>query len=266
MAVVLIRGSGDIGSAVALRLRQAGHAVVVHDDPRPAHSRRGMAFTDAFFDGAGTLEGQRAKRARAVDDVPLMLACGHAIAVSDADFDRVAQAVRPDALVDARMRKHAAPESLRGRARVVVGVGPGFVAGENADVVVETAWGEALGAVIRRGATRALEGEPRPLAGHGRDRYVYAPSAGTFRTPLAIGAAVEAGSEVGRLDGAVVRAPLAGILRGLTHDGAAVPAGAKIVEVDPRGDPAAAFGVGERPARIAAGVVAAVEEALRPPS
>ncbi len=55
---------------------------------------------------------------------------------------------------------------------------------------------------------------------------------------------------------------LSGILRGLTHDGAQVRAGAKVVEVDPRGDCAAAFGVGERPDRIAAGVVAAVAEAL----
>lgn len=43
MALVLVRGSGDVGSAVALRLREAGHRVVVHDDPRPAHARRGMA-------------------------------------------------------------------------------------------------------------------------------------------------------------------------------------------------------------------------------
>jgi xanthine dehydrogenase accessory factor len=31
-----------------------------------------------------------------------------------------------------------------------------------------------------------------------------------------------------------------------------------VLEVDPRGDPALAFGIGERPARIAAGVVAAL--------
>ena len=52
-------------------------------------------------------------------------------------------------------------------------------------------------------------------------------------------------------------APLDGILRGLTHDGARVAAGAKVVEVDPRGDPAGAFGVAERPARIASGIIEA---------
>jgi len=51
-----------------------------------------------------------------------------------------------------------------------VGLGPGFVAGEHADVVVETAWGEALGAVSRAGAARAQAGDPRPIDGQGRDR------------------------------------------------------------------------------------------------
>jgi xanthine dehydrogenase accessory factor len=262
MIRVIVRGAGDIGSAVAVRLRQAGRAVVLHDDPRPAHARRGMAFTDALFDGACTLEGLRAKRARTVADVARMVACGHAVPVSDSPFAEVAAALRPDAIVDARMRKHAAPEPLRGMARLSVGLGPGFVAGVNADLVVETAWGDSLGTVIREGAARELAGEPRPLAGHGRDRYVYAPADGTFRTALAIGAKVEAGQEVARLGEAVIRAPLAGILRGLTHDGAEVRAGAKVVEVDPRGDPAAAFGIGERPDRIAAAVVAAVSEGL----
>jgi xanthine dehydrogenase accessory factor len=262
MALVLIRGSGDVGSAVALRLREAGHRVVVHDEPRPAHARRGMALTDAFFEGAASFGGVRAKRARRVEDVPRMADCGHAIPISDADFAEVAAALRPDALVDARMRKHAAPEPLRGLARLAVGLGPGFVAGENADVVVETAWGDALGTVIRAGGARPLDGEPRAIDGHGRDRYVYAAVAGMFRTAHAIGDAVECGEEVATIAGSPVRAPLAGILRGLTHDGAEVRAGAKVLEVDPRGDPAAAFGVGERPDRIAAGVVAAVAEAL----
>lgn len=44
---VLIRGTNDIGSATAHRLHLAGFRVVLHDDPAPAHLRRGTAFTDA---------------------------------------------------------------------------------------------------------------------------------------------------------------------------------------------------------------------------
>ena len=53
-------------------------------------------------------------------------------------------------------------------------------------------------------------------------------------------------------------APLDGILRGLVHDGVPVDVGAKVVEVDPRGDLEKVYGIGPRPARIAAGVLAAM--------
>src|SRR5262249_4683524 len=49
---------------------------------------------------------------------------------------------------------------------------------------------ETLGAVIPEGASRILAGEPREIAGHGRDRYVYAPFDGVFRTKARIGDAV----------------------------------------------------------------------------
>jgi len=48
---VLVHGVGDIGSAVAHRLFLAGHVVVVHDSEQSTTTRRGMAFTDAIFDG-----------------------------------------------------------------------------------------------------------------------------------------------------------------------------------------------------------------------
>ncbi|MBR0646609.1 hypothetical protein, partial [Plastoroseomonas hellenica] len=60
-----------------------------------------------------------------------------------------------------------------------------------------------------------------------------------------------------------LRAPLAGVIRGLTRGGVAVALHAKVIEVDPRGDPAAAFGLGERPSRIADGVVRALHQAQR---
>lgn len=258
MATFLVRGTGDIGSAVAHALCLSGHAVVLHDDPRPPHPRRGMAFTDALFDGAATLEALLAKRAPSLPALAPMLACRRAIPVSDFPFERTLRLVAPDGLVDARVRKHAAVESIRGLAPLTVGLGPGFMAGEQADVVIETGWGSTLGLPIRAGATRAYGGEPRDLGGHGRDRFVYAPARGLFRTPLAIGTAVAEGDEVGRIGSLAILAPFAGVLRGLTHDGAAVAVGTKIVEVDARADPAAAFGIGERPRRIAQGVLEAV--------
>lgn len=217
-----------------------------------------MAFTDAFFETTCVLEGMLAKRASGAANLGRMLACGGALPVTDAPLTEVLDAVAPDILIDACLHKHGAPEPVRGLAPLAIGLGPGFVAGGNADLVIETAWGEALGRVVCNGGALDYSGEPRPLGGHGRERYVYAGRAGTFLTDRAIGDRVQEGDEVARIDEMVVVAPLSGILRGLTHDGACVAAGAKVLEVDPRGDPARAFGVGERPGRIAEGIAGAI--------
>lgn len=258
MACVLVRGSGDVGSAVAHVLFRAGYAVVLHDDPRPGYPRRGTAFADALFDGSAELEGVLAKRARTVEDVRRMVQCRRAIPVADAGLREVLGAISPEVVVDARMRKRSAPEIQTGLAPLTIGLGPNFEAGTHTNIVIETAWGSDLGRIIDAGRTRELNGRPRDLGGHGRERFVYSPAAGVFRTSLAIGAHVSAGQEVGRVDATVIRAPLTGRLRGLTHDGASVEAGAKVVEVDARGRDAIVRGLGERPKRIADGVLAAL--------
>jgi xanthine dehydrogenase accessory factor len=253
-ATVVVLGSGDVGSAVAHLLAGSGYDVVIHDVGRPAAPRRGMAFTDAVFDGSCTLAGVRARR---IDDVGA-LAPQDGVLLSTAPLADLLAAARPGVLVDARMRKRAQPEDQRDLAPVVIGLGPNFVAGETVDVAIETIWGEHLGAVITAGPTRDLSGEPRSFDGHARDRFVYAPVAGRLRTQAAIGQRVRAGEVVATIDDVELRAPLDGILRGLTHDGVDVEARAKVVEVDPRGDPAAVFGIGARPRRIAAGVLEAI--------
>ena len=262
---VLIRGCGDVGSAVAHQLHEAGFRVVIHDDPSPAHTRRGMAFTDALFERKSQLAGVLAKHQPRLEGVERMLECRRAIPVTTHSLDEALSLLAPDALIDARMRKRAIPGSLRGRARFTVGLGPNFSAGDNADVAIETAWGEDLGRIVLRGGTRPLEGEPKEIRGHARDRYIYAPASGLFVTAQEIGARVEQGEEVARIGRTVLAAPLSGRLRGLTHSEVHVELGTKVIEIDPRGDDADIYGIGERPRRIADGVLAAINEAALPP-
>lgn len=140
---------------------------------------------------------------------------------------------------------------------MTIGLGPNFRAGENVDVAVETAWGERLGAVIRDGATLPMTGEPRPLAGHGRERFVYSVQAGTFQTHLSIGQRVQEGEFIGQVDAYEIVAPISGWLRGLSHHGAIVRSGSKVVEIDAASDEVPR-GLGERPQRIAGGVLEAL--------
>jgi len=72
--IILVRGVGDIGSAVAHRLFREGYGVVIHDDPKPTMTRRGMAFADAAFDGHAVLDGVRAVRADDLERVKQVLA------------------------------------------------------------------------------------------------------------------------------------------------------------------------------------------------
>ena len=258
---VLVRGIGDVGSAVAHELFRAGIKVVMHDVPRPAHTRRGMAFTDVMFNGKTRLENVLAKRSHQPEHLRCMLVCGRAIPVMSGEIDYVVSAVNPDVVIDARMRKHAVPEPQRHLASLTIGLGPNFDAGEQTDLAIETAWGDDLGQVIRQGPTRPLAGEPREIAGHMRDRYVYAPVAGIFSTALEIGMRVEAGQPIASIGGVELAAPLGGRLRGLTHAGVEVGLGTKVIEIDPRDADADIYGIGERPHRIAQGVLAALQAA-----
>lgn len=256
--MILVRGSGDVGSAVAHLLFRNGFRVVLHDVPRPAHTRRGMAFTNALFEGKAELAGVLAKLSHDIEDLKHILASGQALPVTTAAIEAVVEAFIPTVMVDARMRKRATPEPQRHLAGITIGLGPHFAAGEQTDIAIETAWGDELGRVIRSGTTRPLSGAPRTIAGHCSDRYVYAPVAGVFITGCEIGTKVSVGQCIACIGDTVLRAPLAGRLRGLTHSDVEVAQGTKVIEVDPRDEDADIYGIGERPRRIAAGVLAAI--------
>jgi len=258
---VLVRGVGDVGSAVAAVLFRAGYAVALHDEPAPAAPRRGMAFADAVFDGAAVLDGLTALRVDTAAELHGALAAREVVPVTVVPFSQALDAADWSAVVDARMRKRAVPERQRGMAPLTIGLGPNFVAGETVDLAIETMWGERLGAIIEAGSTLPLAGEPRAIGGVGRARFVYAPADGRFETDARISDRVEEGAVIAPIGGVTLHAPIGGVIRGLTRNGVEVAIRTKVIEVDPRGDPAAAFGLGERPRRIGEGVLKALARA-----
>jgi xanthine dehydrogenase accessory factor len=216
-----------------------------------------MSFADAAFDGQAELDGVRAVRVDGAGEIARALERRDVVLVHLGPLGSLLASLGHQVLVDARARKHAAPEVQLANSDLTVAMGPSLVAGFHAHVVVETSW-DALGAVITEGASLPLAGEPRAIAGHARDRYVYAPVDGVLRTKAQIGDAVRRGEEVARLGDGALLAPLDGVLRGLTHDDVPVAAGTKVVEIDPRGRADEVRGIGERPRRIAEGVLSAI--------
>lgn len=253
---ILVCGANDIGSAVAHCLFRSGYSVVIHETHQPTTTRRKMSYTDAIFDGHAVLEEVEAKIISESTLLRDALAAHQHIPVVLDDFF----GLPPTILVDARMRKHSHPESQIHLAALTIGLGPNFIAGETIHLVIETARGDSLGRIIEQGSSRPLQGEPIEIEGHARDRYVYAPLAGTFHTSLQIGDQVESGQEVARINTTLLYAPIPGILRGLTHDGVPVTQKTKVIEIDPRIGQAQVSGIAERPAQIAQGVLQAIQE------
>jgi len=244
---VLVRGSGDLASAVAHALHAAGWAVLIHDVAQPAHARRGMAFTDAFHIGFAELEWVLARRASSAEALLRMLAGRDAIPVVSGELAPLLAGVQPEVLIDARMGRQAGTEVQRGLAPLVLGVGAGFRAGVCVDLAVPA-------------VCDTLLAEPGEIVGVGRRRFVFAPRSGIFETHLEIGDGVRAGRRVGRIGNVVLCAPLSGSLRGLTYSGVPVAAGAAIIEVDPRGRHGVVTGVEERSRRTAQRVLQALSE------
>ncbi len=252
--VVLVKGAGEMASAVAWRLYRANiRRLCMTDLPRPLAVRRTVSFCRAIEEGEAVVEGVAAGRARNGAEVRRLWSEGRIAVLTVEDWARVADP-RPDAVVDAILAKRNLGTGLDD-APLVVALGPGFVAGRDAHFVVETDRGHDLGRIIERGETAPDTGVPGTIAGESVARVIRAPKAGTFRRRRRIGDRVRRGEVVGEIDGEPVAAGLDGILRGLVGDGTPVPEGLKLGDVDPRGEEAYCRTVSDKARAISGSVL-----------
>lgn len=235
--LAIIRGGNDVASAVAHRLFSSGYSVVILEAPQPLTVRRGMAYASAVYEGRTTLDGVTAEHAPPLERVLELLSSRAAIPVATGGDEEIIAALKPRVIVDARLRKKERSTSRVTDAPLVIGLGPGFTVAAEAHLVIETNRGPNLGRIITEGEADPYTGEPVEIAGHSKDRYLYAPRPGAFRTPLDLGARVDAGQVVGHVEDEPLTAKVGGIIRGIVKDGLFVQAGAKLVDIDPRGDP-----------------------------
>ena len=135
--LALIRGAGDIASGAAMRLWRCGIDVVMTDLARPTAIRRTVAFSNAIVHGETTVEGLRAVRAENAAEAKKLLREGSLPVLADPEC-ACREELAPDALVDAILAKRNLGTKIDD-APIVVGVGPGFTAGEDCHAVVETA-------------------------------------------------------------------------------------------------------------------------------
>jgi len=258
---IVLRGGGDLGSGVAVRLVRAGFSVVVLEAERPLAVRRTVAFAEAVYEGVTRVEEVIGKRVD-VDEIPRALTrCGVVPVAIDPQALTVRD-LRPYAVVDAIMAKRNTGTGLD-MASCVVGLGPGFNAGRDVHAVVETNRGPHLGRVIWDGQAAPNTGEPAPVGGHTTSRVLRAPQDGVVRNCRCIGDIVEGGEIVATVGEAPVHAPFRGLLRGLSQDGLRDAAGLTIGDVDPRLDPRNSYPVSDKSLAVAGGVLDAFMKSLR---
>jgi xanthine dehydrogenase accessory factor len=252
----MVRGGGDLASGVALRLHRAGIKVVITELPRPLTVRRAVAFSEAVYRGHTQVEEVTGILAVDVEDSSRILSEGNIPVLVDPQADS-RHTLTPIVLVDARMTKRP-PDLGLNAAKLVVGLGPGFLAGENCHAVIETQRGHSLGRVIWNGAPQPDTGVPEAVRDHQAERVLRAPEAGILVGEVEIADHVEAGQLIARVGASKILAPFSGVVRGLLHSGLSVTAGMKIGDVDPRDDPSYCFLVSDKSLAIGGGVLEAI--------
>lgn len=287
--LVIVRGGGDLATGTIHKLHRSGFPVVVLEIPRPSAIRRYVSFSEAVYENSMTIEGvtcrfggsvfpesaeekaveerekashmkqaeRKMKEIMAVGEIPLFI---------DPEGKLISW-LKPWAVVDAIIAKKNLGTAMD-MAPVTVALGPGFTAGVDAKIVVETKRGHNLGRLIYEGQAVPNSGIPGMIAGYGKERVNHAEEAGIIYGVRKISDLVEAGETIavirteddqGNSRETEVRAKIKGVLRGLIRDGYPVIKGFKIADVDPReSERQNCFTISDKARCIAGGVMEAL--------
>ena len=247
-----------MGSGVAWRLRRCGFEVIIAETSQPTAVRRWVAFSEAIYEGSHTIEGITARRVDMSQSGLIDELCqrGEIPVLICPNPDDV-RGLNPDVIVDAILAKRNTGTE-RGKARLVIGLGPGFTARGDVDCVIETNRGPDLGRCIWDGGAEANTGVPGLLAGETVKRVLRAPVTGPVEPVCAIGDIVKAADLVAHVRGVEIRSQLNGIVRGMLRQGTTVDAGVKIGDIDPRADRDLCSRISDKALAIAGGVLEAV--------
>ena len=260
MSFVLVRGGGDIASGVALRLHQSGLPVVISELPMPVAVRRKVCFAAAVYAGCAQVEDCVASRVDDPIETPTLIKRiadkGEIPVLIDPEGEAI-ELCQPKVVIDGRMLKRHVKRNPH-PIPLLIGLGPGFVAGENCDAVIETNRGTSMGCVLWEGEAQPNTSEPQTIEGRRDARILRAPIDGHVKTYARIGDHVVTGQTIAEVDGHFVSSAFNGIVRGLIYPGMMVKRGMRIGDLDPRDDPKLCVQVSDKSRAVAGGVLEAI--------
>lgn len=295
--LIICRGAGDLATGIIHRLHRAGHRVIALETDYPAAIRRQVSFCEAVYDGSAAVEGVTARLVPALADaetdtetysgindtpaanivsekwdssaIEAVLEAGEVPLLIDPKGESIAL-LKPDVVVDAIIAKKNLGTTIN-MAPLVIGVGPGFTAGQDVHLVIESMRGHNLARIITDGMAQPNTGVPGNIAGFTSERVIHAPAAGYIHDVRKIGDIVQKGDEIARIypdkesyDNALseyvpVNATITGIIRGLIREGYYFRKGFKIADIDPReSEITNCFTISDKARSIAGSVLEAV--------
>ena len=259
--LIIVRGGGDLATGTIYKLKKSGFPVLILEVANPSAIRRNVAFCEAVYQGTQTVEDMTCYLAESPEQAEAFLREGKLTVLVDPSGESIPR-LQPLAVVDAILAKKNLG-THRNMAPVTVALGPGFVAGDDVDAVVETKRGHNLGRVFWTGSAAANTGIPGLIGGFGKERVIHCPAKGILRNVKHITDTVSKGETIAVVEtekGMVpVHATLDGILRGLIRDGYPVNAGFKMADIDPRTDAYDnCFTISDKARCIAGGVLEAI--------
>ena len=236
--IIIVRGGGDIATGTIYKLHQSGYPVLVTEIANPSAIRRQVAFSEAVYEKSYTVEGVTCYFAENLTRAYELLKQRKVALMIDPD-GAVIREVKPAAVVDGILAKKNLGTTMD-MAPFTVALGPGFTAGVDVDIVIETMRGHNLGRIIREGSAIPNTGIPGNIGGYTAERVIHAGAEGILYNVHKIGDIVEQGEEIAYIADEKenrrysVTATIPGIIRGLIRDGYPVTKGFKIADIDPR--------------------------------
>ena len=235
--LVIVRGAGDISTGTIHRLWSAGYRVLALETARPAAIRRQVALSEAVYQGQAEVEGAIAVRIECLEQAEAVWESNRIPLLVDPDGKCIGK-MNPDVLVDAILAKRNLG-TKKNMAPLTIGLGPGFVAGEDVHYVIETMRGHNLGRIISEGSAIPNTGVPGMIGGYAKERVIHANAEGELHVICDIGTQVIAGDQIAEIretsgTAVAVCTKISGIVRGMIRDGYPVTKGFKIADVDPR--------------------------------
>lgn len=259
--LIIVRGGGDLATGSIYKLKKSGFPVLILETADPSAIRRNVAFCEAVYQGSQTVEDMTCYKAESVQQAQQLLEEGKLVVLVDPQGESISL-LHPMAVVDGILAKKNLGTN-RAMAPITVALGPGFVAGEDVDAVIETKRGHHLGRVLWNGSAAPNTGIPGIIGGYGKERVIHCPAKGILRNVKKIANLVSKGEVIAVVEteeGVIpVEATLDGILRGLIRDGYPVKPGFKIADIDPRLDERQnCFTISDKARCIAGGVLEAI--------